>query len=138
MGANIIEDNSGDAAQQLIDNIREKGNRENCPKNLIVERDTQSQNVGNKQPNIHTFSSFSGLQQLSDIINSAAKKASDSKTQKRQRVPPPNIPGGKRVGPNIIEDDSEDAAQQLRDKIREKGKRDNRPENSSVERDKTY
>ena len=40
MGANIIEDNSGDAAQQLIDNIREKGNRENCPKNLIVERDT--------------------------------------------------------------------------------------------------
>ena len=51
---------------------------------------------------------------------------------------PPNIPGGQRVGPNIIEDDSEDAAQQLRDKIREKGKIYNRPENSNVERDKTY
>ena len=40
--------------------------------------------------------------------------------------------------PNIIEDDSEDIAQQFRDKIKEKGKRDNRPENSNVERDKTY
>ena len=53
-----------------------------------------------------------------DIINSAAKKASDSKTQKRQRVNPPNIPGGQRVGTNIIEDDSEDTAQQLRNKIK--------------------
>ena len=51
---------------------------------------------------------------------------------------PPKIPRGKRVGPNIFEDDSEDAAQKLIDKIREKGKRDNRPENSNVERDKTY
>ena len=64
-----------------------------------------------------------------DIINSAAKKASDSKTQERQRVDPPNIPVGQRVGPNIIDDDIENAGQQLRDKIREKGKRDNRPEN---------
>ena len=48
---------------------------------------------------------------------------------------PPNIPGGQRVGPNIIEDDSEDSEQQLRDKIREKGKKDNRPEISNVERD---
>ena len=75
---------------------------------------------------------------MSDIINSAAKKASYSKAQERQRVNPPNIPGVQRVCPIIIEDDSEDAAQQLSDKIREKGKRDNRPENSNVERDKTY
>ena len=81
---------------------------------------------------------FSGLQQMSDIINSAAKNASESKTQERKRVTPPKIPGGKRVGPNIIEDDSEDTAQQLRDKIKKKGKRDNRLENSNVERDKTY
>ena len=40
--------------------------------------------------------------------------------------------------PNVIEYDSEYEAHQLRDKIREKGKRDNRPENSNVERDKTY
>ena len=51
---------------------------------------------------------------------------------------PPNIPVVQRVGPNIIEDDSEDAVQQLRDKKREKVKRDNRPENSNAERDKTY
>ena len=38
----------------------------------------------------------------------------------------------------IIEDDKEDAAQQLSKKKREKGKRDNRPENSNVEQDKTY
>ena len=42
------------------------------------------------------------------------------------------------MGPNIIEDDKEDAAQQLSKKIREKGKRDNRPENSNVVRDETY
>ena len=41
---------------------------------------------------------------------------------------PPNIPVVQRVGTNIIEDDSEDAVQQLRDKKREKVKRDNRPE----------
>ena len=39
--------------------------------------------------NIPTFthlSKFSGLQQMSDIINSAAKKASDSKSQESNRV----------------------------------------------------
>ena len=50
---------------------------------------------------------------------------------------PPNIPGGQRLGPNIIEDESEASTQQLRDKMKEKGKRDNRPENFNVERDKT-
>ena len=55
---------------------------------------------------------------MSDIINSSAEKASDSKMQERQRVTPPNIPVGLRVGPNIVEDDSEDAAQKLSEKIR--------------------
>ena len=55
---------------------------------------------------------------MSDIINSAAKKASDSNSQESQRVTPPNIPGGHRVGTNIIEDDSEDTTHQLRDKIK--------------------
>ena len=72
-------------------------------------------------PRKYTYlSNFSGLQQMSDITNSAAKKASDSKYQESQRVTPPNIPGGQRVGPNIIEDDSEDTTQQLRDNIKEK------------------
>ena len=53
-------------------------------------------------------------------------------------VTPPKVPRGQRVGPNIIEDESEDSTQQLRDIIRGKGKRDNRPENSNMERDKTY
>ena len=83
--------------------------------------------LATNNPTYTHLSNFSDLQQMSDIINSAAKKASDSKTQERQNVTPPNIPGGQRMGTNIIEDDSEDAAQQLRDKTREKGKRDNRP-----------
>ena len=75
---------------------------------------------------------------MSDIINSASKKASDDKTQEIQRATPPNIPGGQKMGPNIIEDDREYAAHQLREIIRKKGKKDNRPENSNVVRDKTY
>ena len=75
---------------------------------------------------------------MSDIINSAAKKASDKKTQERQRMTPPNIPGGQRLGPNIIEDDREVVGQQISERIREIGKRDNSPENSNVVRDKTY
>ena len=54
---------------------------------------------------------------MSDIINSAAKKASDSKSQESKRVTPPNIPGGQRVGTNIIEDDSETTTQILRNEI---------------------
>ena len=94
--------------------------------------------LATNNPTYTHLSNFSGLQQMSDIINSAAKKALDSKSQESQRVTPPNIPGGQRVGPNIIEDDSEDTTQKLRDKIKEKGKRDNRPEKFNVERDKTY
>ena len=67
---------------------------------------------------------------MSGIINSAAKKASYSKSQEIKRVTPPNITGGQRVGPNIIEDDIETTTQQLREKIKENGKRDNHPEKS--------
>ena len=94
--------------------------------------------LATNNPTYTHLSNFSGLQQMSDIINSAAKKASDSKLQESQRVTPPNIPGGQRVGPNIIEDDSEDTTQQLKETIKEKVKRYNRPENFNVERDKTY
>ena len=85
--------------------------------------------LATKNPTYTHLSNFLGLQQMSDIINSAAKKASYSKTQERHKVTPPNIPGGQRVGPNIIEDDSQYAAQQLIENTKEKGKRDNRPEN---------
>ena len=78
--------------------------------------------LATNNPTYTQLSKFSGLQQMSDIINSAAKKALDSKTQESQRVTPPNIPGGQRVGPNIIEDDSEDTSHQLIHKIKEKGK----------------
>ena len=62
--------------------------------------------LATNNPTYTHLSNFSGLQQMSDIINSAAKKASDRKSQESQRVTPPNIPGGHRVGTNIIEDDS--------------------------------
>ena len=57
---------------------------------------------------------------MSDIINSAAKKASDAKSQESKRVTPPNIPGEQRVGPNTIEGDSETTTQQLREKNKRK------------------
>ena len=61
--------------------------------------------LATNNPTYTHMSNISGLQKMSDIINSAAKKASDEKTQEIQRVTPPNIPGGQRVVPNIIEDD---------------------------------
>ena len=70
--------------------------------------------LATNNPTYTHLSNFSGLQQISDIINSAAKKASDSKLQESERVTPPKIPGGQRVGPNIIEDDSETTTQNLR------------------------
>ena len=60
------------------------------------------------------LSNFLRLQQMSDIINSAEKKDSDSKSQESKRATPPNIPGEQRVGPNIIEDDSGTTTQNLR------------------------
>ena len=66
--------------------------------------------LSTNNPTYMHLSNLSGLQQMSELINSAAKKASDAKAQERQRVTPPSIPGGQRVGPNIIEEDREDAA----------------------------
>ena len=60
--------------------------------------------LATNNPTYTHLSNFCGLQQMSDIINSVAKKASDRKTQERQRVTPPNMLGGQRVGPNIVED----------------------------------
>ena len=94
--------------------------------------------MATNNPTCTHLSNVSGLQQISDIINSAAKKASDSKSQESKRVTPPKIPGGQRVGPNIIEDDSETTTQQLREKIKGKDKRYKCPENFNVIRDKTY
>ena len=73
--------------------------------------------LATNNPTYTHLSNFSGLQQMSDIINSAVKKASDSKSQESKRVNPPNIPGGQRVGPDIIEDDSETTTQILRNEI---------------------
>ena len=39
------------------------------------------------------------------------------------------------MGPNSIEDDSENIAPKLREKIKEKGKRDNRPQKSNVKKE---
>ena len=94
--------------------------------------------LATNNPTYTHLSNFSGLQQMSDIINYAAKKVSYSKSQETKKVTPPNILGGQRVGSKIIGDDSETTTQKLRDKMKEKGKRDNRPENFNVERDKTY
>ena len=69
--------------------------------------------LATNNPTYTHLSNLYGLQKMSDIIDSAAKKSSDAKTQERQRVTPPNIPGGHIVGPNIIEDDREDASQKL-------------------------
>ena len=94
--------------------------------------------LATNNPTYTHLSNVSGLQQMSDIINSAAKKASDIKSQESKSVAPPNIPGGQRVGPNIIEDDSETTTQNLRNKIKRRHKRDNCPENFNVIRYQTY
>ena len=66
--------------------------------------------LATNNPTYTHLSNFSGLQQMLDIINSAAKKAPDSKSQESKRVTPPKIPGEQRMGPNIIEDDSDVSA----------------------------
>ena len=83
--------------------------------------------LATNNPTYTNLSNFSGLQQLSDLVNSATKKASDAKIQGRQRVTPPNIPGGQMVEPNIIEDDNANDEQRLSDVINKKSRRDNRP-----------
>ena len=48
--------------------------------------------LATNNPTYTHLSNFSGLQKMSELINSAAKKASDAKTQERQRMTPPSIP----------------------------------------------
>ena len=50
--------------------------------------------LATKNPTYTHLSNISGLQQMEDIINSKSKKALDRKTQIRNRLTPPNIPGG--------------------------------------------
>ena len=94
--------------------------------------------LATNNPTYTHLTQLSSLHQLSDLVNSAAKKASDAKIKERQRVAPPNSPGGQRVGSNIIEDESENAEQQLQNIINKKAAKDNKPENSNVVREKTY
>ena len=44
------------------------------------------------------MTTFSGLQQISDMVNSATKKAADSKTREKQRVTPHKITGRQKGG----------------------------------------
>ena len=48
------------------------------------------------------LTTFSGLQQISDMVNSATKNAADANTQEKQRVTPPDLPGRQRVGPPSV------------------------------------
>ena len=86
--------------------------------------------LATNNPTYTHLSNFSGLQKMSDIINPAAKKASDAKSQESKRVTPPNIPGEQRVGPNIIEDDSETTTQNLRNENKIKIKETTAQKNS--------
>ena len=81
---------------------------------------------------------FSGLQQLSDLANSATKKMSDAKIKVRQRVARPNNSGGQGLRPNVIENETENVEQQLKKIISKNAAKDNKSENSNVVRDKTY
>ena len=67
--------------------------------------------LATNNPTYTHLTQCSGLQQLSDLVNSAAKKASEAKIKERQRVAPPHIPGGQRVEPNVIGDDTKNAEQ---------------------------
>ena len=58
--------------------------------------------MATNNPTYTHLTQFSGLQQLSDLVNSAAKKAAEAKIKERQRVATPNSPGRQRVEPHII------------------------------------
>ena len=59
------------------------------------------------------MTTFSGLQQISDIVNSSTKKAANANTRGKQRVTPHNLPGRQRVGPHVIEDDTPELTDQV-------------------------
>ena len=58
--------------------------------------------MATNNPTYTHLTQFAGLQQLSDLVNSAATKAAEAKSKERQRVATPNSPGGQRVGPHIL------------------------------------
>ena len=84
------------------------------------------------------LTTFLGLQQISDMVNSATKKASDVKTGGKQRETPPGLPGRQRVGPHIIEDYTPELTDHVEDIIKKKGRKDARTENVNVVRDRTF
>ena len=69
--------------------------------------------MATNNPTYTHLTQFSGLQQLLDLVNSAAKKAAEAKSKERQKMATPNSPGRQRVGPHIIEEDHENAEQKL-------------------------
>ena len=87
---------------------------------------------------IPTLTTFSGLQQISDRVNSSTKKAADAKTRGKHRVTPPDLTGRQRVGPNVIEDDTPELTDQVEDMIQNKGRKDARTENANVVQDRTF
>ena len=89
------------------------------------------------------ITTFAGLQQISDIVNSATtkaiaakKEAAAAKMREKQRVTPQDIPGEQRVGPHIIEDEPPDELDQVQKRIEESAKSAKRPKN--VVRDTTF
>ena len=83
------------------------------------------------------MTTFSGLQQILDMVNSATKQAIDANTREKHRVTPQNLPGRQRVGPHVIEDDTTEITNQVQDIIQNKYRKYARKENSNVLCDKT-
>ena len=72
--------------------------------------------LATKNPVYTHMTTFAGLQQISDMVNSATKKATNTKTREKQRVTPHNLPGRQRVGPHIIEDDTPELSDMIQNK----------------------
>ena len=79
-----------------------------------------------------------GHQQISDMVNSATKKAANAKTQEKQRVTPPDLPGRQRVGPHVIYDDTPELTDQVEDMIQNKWRKDALTENANVVQERTF
>ena len=72
------------------------------------------------------LTNFLDLQQISDMVNSATKKAADAKSRGKKRVTSPDLPVRQRVGPHIIEDDTPELTDHVEDMIQNKGRKDAR------------
>ena len=94
--------------------------------------------LATKNPVYTHLTTFSGLQQISDMVNYATKKADDAKTGEKQRVTPKNLPGRQRVGPHIIEYDTPELTDHVEEMIQNKGRKDARTENANVVRARTF